>query len=406
MPLMPTVEEVAHLIFDGVNPDTLQYFKIEDIFNPPNILEGWLCRQSDHRYGSIYIYTVNGVLNPQFIFVTPKLHYPFGRTENEERKYHFRPIKAIEVYEKLDGTNICAYTYTDATGSRFITYKTRLTPVVQNNRFAPFISLWNELLTSQLQLQAFITLELETHPYTSLSFEMFGYKNPHTIVYKQPLFANLLFGVQGDATIVTPSYYLARYPLANSIFLTPVVTGTAKTKQELIELYENFRSQAESINVTKEEEKGAAMVEGTEGYVFYTLDTKDRWTQWKCKPPSIEELHWASEFIPMGVIMATVWNSLESMPSDYPSVEYTKELLLEEFTPLQITASTNRIEKAVEYVVNRMLWREKVLTAYNACGLSLETHGKDVVMREMAKRFERGQMREVFNALRELGLVK
>ena len=99
---------------------------------------------------AMVIYRVNGkATDAQFVYATPKLHYPFGRTdtlEGETRVYLFPPrVVKVEVYEKLDGTNVCAYSYADAGGTRYLTFKTRLMPFLQDGRFGQFKTMWQEL---------------------------------------------------------------------------------------------------------------------------------------------------------------------------------------------------------------------------------------------------------------------
>ncbi len=99
-----------------------------DPFNPQNEVFGYISRKSTEYYGALIITKVNGKeLLPQLIMGTPKMHYPFDSREDGTRNYHFPIAKNIEIYEKLDGTNILAYFYSDGE-FRYLTYKTRLRP--------------------------------------------------------------------------------------------------------------------------------------------------------------------------------------------------------------------------------------------------------------------------------------
>ena len=73
-----------------VKADLLQAFDVEDPFHGHS-LRGYLCRKPDHRYGALYLTHVNDEEEPQIVFATPKLHYPFDRTGT----YRFPPARAV-----------------------------------------------------------------------------------------------------------------------------------------------------------------------------------------------------------------------------------------------------------------------------------------------------------------------
>ena len=101
----------------GVEAKWLQDFDVEDPLNDNQRLRGFLCQKPDHRYGALALTHVGEAEAPQEILATPKLHYPFGK----DGSFHFPPIKKIHLYEKLDGTNVLAYRYHDASGKRYLT---------------------------------------------------------------------------------------------------------------------------------------------------------------------------------------------------------------------------------------------------------------------------------------------
>jgi hypothetical protein len=134
------LEQAAELL--NVDAKFLSPFDSEDPFNEGIRLEGFLCQRPDHRYGALAILRVDGHPAPQRIFATPKLHYPFGK----DGQFHFPPIHAAHLYEKLDGTNVLAYRYQDVAGRRRLTYKLRLAPTLRNSKWGPFLDYWSELL--------------------------------------------------------------------------------------------------------------------------------------------------------------------------------------------------------------------------------------------------------------------
>ena len=380
--------------------EVLNPFAVSDTFNGGWMLEGFISRQSDHRYGAMVLFRVNDQdVSPQIIYGTPKLHYPFGHSEDgSERRYHFpKAVQAVAVYAKIDGTNVCAYSYADAEGKRYITYKTRLTPVLGDSRFGPFRQMWQELLDGDPELDRVVKDYVLTGK-LSLSFEMYGYRNRHLIIYPESLATKLLFCVdQTQAKVHPPSFILDD---DNPVALPPVARLTSG--DAIVAFYEEKRAEGDALN-KKVIDGDDELIEGTEGFIFYIQDMDNLWTQWKCKPSSVEDIHWVSDTIPLTRILPTVWNSLESDPE--PTVEGVKQLLLEEFTAAQVQSSHTRIEKAVAKVLARLRWRERVSREYTATGLTFERDGKGPVMRALSTKFERGEMKLVFSALKEMGLT-
>ena len=369
--------------FDGLAKH-LDPFDVEDPFNDGLRLEGHLCTKPDHRYGALVMDRVGGhPVRQQVIHCTPKLHYPFGRTPDEERKYHWPSmISRVFVYEKYDGTNVCGYTYRDHEGKNRRSFKTRLTPVLQESKWGDFLGMWREVCPRH---------ELTGYPpLYSDSYEMFGARNPHTVVYKQSLEARHLFRVGADdGTLHLPpawSRHAAR------------IVATASADNELRLLYDRLREEADAHNSP---EKAV-----NEGYIFYVESGPyARLSQWKCKPESIEQLHWASDCIPDPVVQQTAWNTLESIGDRELTPEDVTKLLAEEFTEQQLFASHARIEKAVGAVVARLAWRGEVENVYRATGVTA-ADSKGEVMRAMSHHFEKKRMRDVHSALVELGVVQ
>jgi hypothetical protein len=396
---MLTLEQAAHLL--GVNPDVLTGFNVPDPFNGDQTIQGFLCHQGDHRYGALIIWEVAGQeTEPQVIYCTPKLGYPFTTNDVGERRYRFPQTVDVECYPKLDGTNINCFSYADASGQRFVAYKTRLTPILRESTFGPFLSLWQEMLTTKEGLKEFIEGHVKDGKVT-LSFELYGYRNQHLIQYPVALDTKMLFLVdQKDARVYPPSELQTfdRNKDAHLLHCEAVLT----LGKDLVAFYEEKRNEAEAKN-RKVLDGEDELIAGTEGYVFYVLDTDNVWHLLKCKPASVEDIHWASDSIPLSRILPTVWNSLESDPQ--PTIEGVKKLLLEEFTPAVVEKSIHRVEKAVSQVRERLAWRERVRHAYLSSGMTFGIHGRAGVMRALSGVFSKQEMKKVFTALREMGIV-
>ncbi|MCP5104667.1 MAG: hypothetical protein GY950_14885, partial [bacterium] len=183
-------------IIDDLNikEKDLQPFEAQDPIHPQNTLKGFISRKSDHRYGAVAITHINNKDAYQLHYATPKQHYPFGK----DGKFNFPPAKEIEVYEKLDGTNVCAYRYYFQE-KPFQTYKLRLYPVLRNSKFGNFLDLWQEMLDKYPQLA-----DICQTNNCSVSFELYGSRNTHLITYDTSLDIVLPSAITPAGQIISP----------------------------------------------------------------------------------------------------------------------------------------------------------------------------------------------------------
>jgi len=385
------ITQAAKLL--DVEASTLEPFSATDPYNS-HALEGYLCKQSDHRYGALVIYKVNGdTTAPQVIYCTPKLHYPFSK--DTDRNYHWPKFKKVRVYEKLDGTNIFAYRYFDVSGVGYTTFKTRLTPVLRANKFGDFISLWNSVLDKYPDLRR-ICFTYPKEGY-GLSFELYGLRNIITIKYDTPIDTRLLFLVDNDGCVEIPES--ATWP--SSINLALKACAELNSNQEITEFYNKLRQEAEAKNTHNED----GSITGTEGYVFYVLTEDDRWMLFKCKPEDIEKIHWASDSIPKISIYNTVLNAVEDFEGDITSQafkDHISVLLAEEYTDVQIQKSFERINKCIADGVKHLLFKQKLQEVVATISLNGD---KGFIMRQLSKHFPKNEMSNVYNTMVELKYI-
>jgi hypothetical protein len=363
-----------------VDAKFLQPFDTTDPFNEELRLEGCLCLRPDHRYGALALLRVGGEPVPQTIYATPKLHYPFGK----DGRFHFPPIRRLTIYEKLDGTNVLAFRYHDAQGKSRVSYKLRLSAVLRNSKWGPFLDYWKELLARYPEIPGLVGAN-DCH----LGFEMYGARNTHLIAYEVDLAVAMLFGVrQADATIVAPFDLQAM-----SVPIAPVLADI-QADSDPVARYQSLRSEMESRNRPGQDEKLC----GTEGAVWYVAEPSGRVTLWKCKPESVEQIHWATG-INKPAVIATCWNALET--SDELNYEVLVPLLLEEYQLDDIQRFRPHIDAAILDVKREFSFRQRVWAAYedlHAKGLSLRAD-KGAVMRALSTQFKREEMSRVFTAL-------
>ena len=382
---MNEIDTAAQLL--GIDPKFLQPFDTTDPFNDELRVEGFLCRRPDHRYGALALMRVGGEPVPQIIFATPKLHYPFGK----DGRFHFPPIRRAMIYEKLDGTNVLAYRYLDAVGRLRLTYKLRLAPVLRNSKWGAFLDYWRELLSQHPDIARLVELN-DCH----VSFEMYGARNAHLIAYEVDLSPAVLFGVRpADAGIVAP------FQLQTLGVPVAPLLGELDGTEDSVARYGALRAEMESRNHPAEDDK----LSGTEGAVWYVTEPTGLVTFWKCKPESVEAIHWATGINKVAVI-ATCCNALET--SDALNYDVLLPLLLEEYQPDDIERFRPHIEAAIAEVNRDFNFRQRVWSAYTelkAKGLSLRDD-KGSVMRALAQQFRRDEMKRVFSALaRKEGLA-
>ena len=379
---MTDLEQAAELL--GVDAKFLQPFDVGDPFHDDARLEGFLCQKPNHTYGALALLRVEGRPAPQRIFATPKLHYPFGK----DGRFHFPAIHTAHLYEKLDGTNVLAYRYRDAEGRARLTYKLRLSPVLRNSKWGPFLDYWRELLARHPDLPARVEAS-GCH----VSFEMYGARNAHLIAYETDLAVAALFGVRAeDASVVGPFQLQT-----GSVPIAPLL-GELRAGDDPVARFQSLREELERRNKPAADDK----LSGTEGAVWYVTEPSGRVTLWKCKPESVEEIHWATGINKVAVI-ATCWNALETV--DVLDFDTLQPLLLEEYQPDDLKKFRANIDDALRQVNAEQAFRQRVREAYAALkaqGLSI-TRDKAAVMRTLSAQFRRDEMKHVFSALVRMG---
>lgn len=363
-----------------------QPFCEQDPYNPQNLVEGFISRKSNEYYGALLITKINNRDVPeQLIMGSPKMHYPFDSRADGTRNYRFPVARNIEVYEKLDGTNILAYLYSDGE-TPFLSYKTRLRPFVFSGRFGDFPSMWKEVGE---RYESIIRRVMAKHD-CNLSFELYGALNTHLIVYKIPLDAALLFGVTNSGKILSPLQDLKDPDL-------PVVDRLTVIDKDYAQNYEEFRLKLEA-GLTKEEEGRYSGIEGT---VWYLHTPDGLCIQLKCKPETIEAIHFAAGAgLSKNAAIATCWNAFENV--DILTVDFVKQLLLEEFEQRIIDDNTQLIESAVAFVTEEANFRQTVLKEYRSTGMNILTH-KVEVMRLLSTKFPRYRMKRVHSIIAGYG---
>jgi len=356
-------------------------FSETDPFNPSNTVEGFISRRSNEYYGALIIMRINHEdVMPQLIMGTPKMHYPFTSREDGTREYHFPIAKKIEIYEKLDGTSILSYFYYKG-NDRYQTYKARLRPFLLSGRFGDFENMWREVASKYFDE---IRKEM-IRSNCNLSFELWGARNTHLIMYSNPLDISLLFGVTNTGRIISPSQ------MSNKIL--PTVPLMKVIDKDYVWNYEETRKELQSTLKAEEEN----YYSGIEGSVWYMHLQDGRCLQLKCKPETIEDIHFSSsEGLSKNVVLATCWNGFEN--ADVITVDLIKQLLLEEFDKRIIESKHYLIERCVNFVNKEAEFKNLVKHEYEKTGMNIILQKREV-MRALSAKFPRDKMKKVYNII-------
>ncbi len=357
----------------------LESFDVIDPFSELR-LEGYLSRKPDYRYGALALLKIGGRESPQRILATPKLRYPFDRNG----AFHFPSVKQIDIYEKIDGTNILAYQFKDAQDNSHVTYKLRLHPVLRNGKWGCFLDMWNEMLKRYPQIP-----ELPALNGCSLSFELFGSRNSHLVLYDTPLDCALLFGVE------TNGRYRPIDEIDRSGVPVPTYFGRLKAGEDPVAAYGRMRERLQATIQSQDDEK----LKGHEGAVWYVTTANMERVLFKCKPESVEAIHWKGG-INKAAVLATCWNLLET--EDFLEYGKLEGLLLEEYPREEIDSFRAHIDTCIADVSEELNFRNLVLETYDKIGIKL-AEDKTTVMRKFSNEFPRKLMTKIFTLISRYG---
>lgn len=333
------------------------------------------------RYGNIMISEVNGKPCEQYIHTTPKFYYP-GNVSSprfyEEGK--FPEFRKINVYDKLDGTNIFMFSYKDPEGKRYVSYKTRLVPFLSVNGFKDWISLWGRMLKKYEDA----INDLSGIEGLNFGFELYGGINKILIDYDVALDAKLLYAIDENGNIIDPETF--SFPKPSIIAtLEPGTDPDASYKEREAILEEVFTRDRSA-----------------EGCVFYVHSKDGGVIPWKCKPPSVLEAQSEENKIYISVDDAytTAMNAAESITSIDELPEQTYLLLEEVYDEHKIERSKGQVEKAIEQARTYLSMQKKVLDVFKDLGLEWDESRKGDIMREMMQHFPRGMSSKVYTMVK------
>ena len=324
-------------------------FSVIDPFNPQNTVDGFVLTGGD-SYGNLHITHVNGRECNQYVYATPKFQYPSDVNSYRSIKTSMI-LEDVNIYDKLDGTNILAFHYLDADRKEFVSFKVRLQPFVKESKFGNFLSMWKECLKRKPYIMRIIV----DNPSVNLAFEMYGFLNKILIEYKIDLDTQLIYGItRKDGFVIDPILLTNTERLVN-----PLECRETMNYDDYMKL------------MTKLEEK-YQKDKSIEGVMLYSNKGV-----YKCKPVSvIEEQGKANRHISYNDAYTTAMNALENCNNLEELLENTKTLLLEEWDEHEIIFSQTRIEISVKKVIYDVNMQQTVSECYKKSQFYLDATNK------------------------------
>ena len=358
---------------------------------------GYLCRQESEKFGMLAITQLDGEERLELVYAMPKIHYPYAKETDAAGEEILRveipvPPDAVDARftHKLDGTAIIFYPLTAPDGRVLeVLPRTRLQPVISPSRWGNWNALIDEAMPDRSGVEQAVTGERVV-----LIFELWGYRNAHLVTYTTPLAMTLHTGVQNGQVLSYKrlSEIAERYglPLVDSVaVLSPDSAGLAAAYRRLQEEMEG-RNRAAGEETFVEE--GAILM----------LSTAQNATLWKCKPPSVEEIHWAAG---AGLSKANVEQALHKMLEngyDFAtgSVADLKTELESDFEPTQIEYAAPLVEEVYRDFVEEQKRRVRLRQLVEESGLDL----KDLpnLMRTLSAHFAKREMGWVYATVKKL----
>lgn len=353
---------------------------------------GYLCRQESERLGTLALTWVEGRERLEFIAGMPKIPYPYQRDHGQVQLVIPMPPRATDARFtlKLDGTCILFYALRDEEGEVLeVIPRTRLTPVLKSSRWGD----WNALLDEVLPDRAPVERAVREQSVT-LAFELWGYRNPHLVSYDTGLALTLHTGIRHKRLLAFPRLVqiARRYdlPLVESIEVaTPDAEGLAAA-------YRAWQEKMEAANVAAGADRYIQ-----EGAVL-AISTARTARYYKCKPPSIEEIHWR---VDQSIGQEVIRQALHKMrENNYDFTTGQVEDLIEE---LERDFQRPYVEQQEELI--RRVWIEYVVELQKKEWLRglVEQSGLDPrdtpnLMRYLSSHYPRKEMSWVYSAAVEL----
>lgn len=378
----------------AITDTTARYWQPFAVTSPGGIpFSGYICRQESEKLGLLAITELAGQPRLEFVYAMPKIHYPYIKDRDGRPQVTIsvpQNIVDARFTKKLDGTAIIFYPLTDTNGDILeILPRTRLLPILAQSRWGD----WNKLLNEVLPDRSQVELAIRTQRVV-LVFELWGYRNPHMITYDTPLALTLHTAVRHKK----PMSFRLLSDLAQRHGFTVIdtVLFAKPDAAGLAEAYRQLQAEMEARNQSAGE--GKFLEEGA----ILVLSTAETAMYYKCKPPTIEEIHWAQGAgIGRTNIDHTLFKMLENGYAFMTgSVEDLKSELLSDFEPTEIEIADELIGRVyTEFILEQQqrAWLRQLVE-----GSGLDVHDLPNLMRYLSQHYPKRQMSWVYGTVKSL----
>ncbi|MCO5246056.1 MAG: hypothetical protein M9927_19955, partial [Anaerolineae bacterium] len=291
---------------------------------------------------------------------------------------------------KLDGTAIIFYPLKDAAGQVLeVVARTRLLPMLMPSRWGD----WNGMLAEALPDRGPVEAAVRGQDVV-LVFELWGYRNPHLVRYDTPLALTLHTAIRHRK----PVSYRRLADIAGSygLAMAPTLEVAAPDADGLAAAYRRWQARLEAENQAAGQD-----VFVQEGAILM-LSTAETAEYWKCKPPSIEEIHWqADQHISKEIVRQALLKLVES-GHDFAAgtVEAVNALLEVDYQPQDVAAEAELIERVVLDFVVELQRQEWLRGLVDASGL--DPHDLPALMRHLSEHYPRKEMGWVYATVKTL----
>ncbi|MEZ4673881.1 MAG: hypothetical protein R2932_06495 [Caldilineaceae bacterium] len=268
-------------------------------------------------------------------------------------------------------------------------HRAALQPILTPSRFGDWNKLLDEVLPDRSGVEATVRAQRVV-----LAFELWGYRNPHMISYATPLALTLHTAIRHRKPVSYRllSDFAARYGfnLVKSVAVVqPDAEGLAATYRRLQQEME-ARNQAAGVDTFVDE--GAILM----------LSTAETATYYKCKPPTIEEIHWAQG---AGIGKHNIDHTLYKMAeNDYDfltgSVTDLKSELESDFDADAVVNAAELIARVYQEFVLEQQQRQWLKQLVEASGL--DVHDLPNLMRHLSQHYAKRQMSWVYGTVKSL----
>ncbi|MCB0062293.1 MAG: hypothetical protein KDE19_09265 [Caldilineaceae bacterium] len=378
----------------AITDTTARYWQPFQVTSPGGIpFAGYLCRQESEKLGLLAITELAGEERLEFIYSMPKIHYPYRKDRDGRPEVSISvPINIVDARftEKLDGTAIIFYGLPDRQGNVLeVIPRTRLQPILAPSRWGDWNKLLNEVLPDRSGVEEAVRMQRVV-----LAFELWGYRNPHMISYETPLALTLHTAIRHRKPVSHRllSDFAARYgfDLAKSV---AVVKPDA---EGLADAYRRLQQEMETRNQAAGEDK--FLEEG----LILVLSTAETASYYKCKPPTIEEIHWAQG---AGIGKYNIEHTLYKMAEngyDFQTgtVADVKSELETDFDADAVVNAAELIERVYQEFVLEQQQRQWLKQLVDDSGL--DVHDLPNLMRYLSQHYAKRQMSWVYGTVKSL----